>query len=352
MKKIAVLVCLLLFPSSVFASEFDNFYLDLAEDITINQDINGSMLIGADIIDINNSIDGVAIVFGNNIDFNSKVDYTLITGNNIKISNTIKDGVILGNNITLKEETNIDRDVVIVGSNVLIQGNIKRSIYVYADNVTIENANITDKIKILSNNLDINKDVEINKLSYNDNSKITIDKKADIKSKKTYQVEKQEEVSSTSKIIDYLVPFISLVVIFTISYWLLPMMFKSFEKKKEISKTIFSGLGFTVLLPIICLILSCSSFGIGLGLIGLLIYGLIILISPVITGYYLGINIYDKWIKKPIGNYLKGIIGVIILYLLFIIPNIGILFFIANLLFASGLIINIIKNKRNIKKAK
>ena len=65
-----------------------------------------------------------------------------------------------------------------------------------------------------------------------------------------------------------------------------------------------------------------------------------------ITGYIIGSLIWDKLIKKENKIYLSGIIGIVLLYLLKIIPYIGIIITFISVMIGVGTIISLYNRKK------
>ena len=78
----------------------------------------------------------------------------------------------------------------------------------------------------------------------------------------------------------------------------------------------------------------------------ILFYVIIIMMSKVITGYMLGNYIFSKYIKTYKSDYLMGVLGITIIYLISIIPYIGWVFNILLIIYTFGYIFKLIRFKK------
>jgi len=69
--------------------------------------------------------------------------------------------------------------------------------------------------------------------------------------------------------------------------------------------------------------------------------GIFFMLSIIFTGYYLGLVIYKKLLKKDVNILLSGLMGITILYLLSIIPKIGFIVALVYALAGMGIVIKL-----------
>ena len=345
MKKLFLtLLTLLILPISVSADS-DSFTYEIEDNLTLSQKVNGSGIFLGDNVDLFEEINGVGIILGNNINYKTKSNYALILGNNIDLSGSFEDGVILGNNVNLKEDSIITRDIVIFANELVLEGNINRDIVIYANNVVIKNANIARNIKIQSQDIKIENNTKINGiLTYNDKANISINDEAIINETKKIE-DKIEKQSIWEIILNHVTTLISLLVLFAVSLFIIPSLYKKI-KLEDMAKKIGYGLLALILLPLVSLILIFTTFGLSLGLVILNFYILIITTSTIITGYMIGQYLWDKFIKLKPSPYLKGLLGISILYIIKSLPLIGGLISLFSILIAEGTIISLFKKKK------
>ena len=349
MKKIILLTLLtLLFIPVVKAdTTIENKQLIFDNVINTENDISGSAVIGGNEINITNRIDGVGILLGNNLNYTSSSDYLFMAGNNITVSGMSKDVVILGNNITLNESSNIARDAIIIGNTVSISGSISRNVKVYAEKVVIEDAQIAGNITINASRIDLSDNALImGELSYNDNADAKISETASIASVTTYE-NKINEKTFVDVLTDILTSLVNIIIVFIVMLYFIPKLFKKLERKKDVIKSMGYGIIFLIFIPVIAVILLLSVFGMALSLILIGIYAILIYLSTIIVGYYIGSYIWQKLIKKEMRPYLAGLIGLVILTILKNIPYIGPVVIFLTIILGIGLLITMYERKRS-----
>lgn len=144
---------------------------------------------------------------------------------------------------------------------------------------------------------------------------------------------------------DYVNRWVNILTVFLVLYLLIPKLFNSF-KKEEFGKNLGVGALLFILVPIVGLILTFTVFGNSVGIISILFYAIIIMMSKVITGYMLGNYIFSKYIKTYKSDYLMGVLGITIVYLIGIIPYIGWVFNILLIIYTFGYIFKLIRFKK------
>ena len=331
-------------------------FIGFADDnINYKDDVNGSVALAGNNIKNNKNINGILFGAGNNININGEVEYLVLAGNNIEInSNILNDVIIAGNTIEIDSNTVINRDLIIAGNEINISGTINRDVTIIGSEVEIENSNILGDVTITAENISIGDNTSISKtLTYNKDAKIEIENKeliGSIEQTKSINIEKRTIITVLT---EHLLSFLrSLVVLFALVL-IVPKLFKKIAKQqKEISTknillTLGKGLLAFIAIPIIILILLISNLGIPLGLISSLIYGIIIYISTILSGYYIGLLVWNKLINKKQNSFLVGVIGILIIYLLKLIPYISIITSIGVILLGFGIIVKLFDYKKN-----
>lgn len=347
MKKYLLLMLLILVPFSVKANSNDKFVTEFDDDIIISEYISGSSVIGGNNVTIDGSIDGVGLIMGNIINYNSTTEYGIILGNTININGTLRDGLILGNVITIEKDSIIERDTAILGSNLTISGSFYRDVYLAGSTIELDNITIDGNIRVNGDNIIIKDNVIVNgKLSYNENATTNISSSAIITNISTYEADINDNDIASNNIKSGFISLINLLVIFAVTIFLIPKFYQKIVTNNDYLKNIGFGLLFLIIVPIIALILIISVLGISLGFISIGLYILCFMIAHIISGYYIGNLIWKKYIKKKEQPYLIGFMGIIIVYLLTLIPYLGNLISFISFLFAMGTICSLFKKKK------
>lgn len=340
MKKILryVLMLLCLIPSITLA---DSKYVSSSDNLILNKDYNNSHFAFGQDIDINNHVDGVYVVFGESLKYQTENDYVALFGNRVNVSGKIKDGALFGNNVNLKD-IEIDRDIVIFGNRVELSGTFKGNVLIYADTVIINDSNVYQNLSVFSENLSINKNTSVlGNLKYEDGTKVSIN------SDKINNIiidNKRVIVNTKDEILDHVYSVIRLLVIFLGMYLLIPKLFDKINN--NIGKNFGFGLISFIILPLIFIILLFTNLATSISIIGIMLYVIFIMIAKVLVGYVIGKYLYTNVFKLEEKKYLCGLIGIIILYLLSIIPYIGGWITFASLIYSFGIITNLYLDSR------
>lgn len=341
MKKFCILLAVILCmcTSAVFATDF----LDMAPLDVYPQDFpenegeleilspktNENIIMADTDVNVSGQANDLIILAGNNINSNASGLYSFIAGNTVNLSNVIeKDIFIAGKSISI--DGNVGRDAFLAGSDISINSNIGRNVQVFASTFRIgNNAVINGDINVFATNISIADGAVINgTVTYYDTATANIPsyiKTNIIKDTRADNDELKTNPSLTSKIQDRIFWSIANFVLFALTLLIAPGLFKKVSDANRSGSvgTYLKSLGFGFLLlffvPLLAIILIVTLIGMPFGFISLLLYVLLIIYSTVFVGYLIGDTIF----KDKMNNYLKGLIGIIIIEVLKIIPVIG-----------------------------
>ena len=325
-----LLVLLLVFTFSINCVNAKSHIKELfkiGDNIKIEEELDGTAFIAGEKVELNNKINGIGFIASNELNINFEQDYIFSAGTTINIKNNIeKDAFILGEKIFIDENVKLGRDAYVFADTLTIKGNIDRNIYVYGTTVNIE-GNINGNIVVSALELNIDKDAKVlGTLKYNEDANIK-GLREDITSK-TYKI-------STNNLTfkEYITNFISSYIHITLLAIVLVFICeKLFKKSLSITKELTAkkvatlcGKGFLVLIgvPIIAMMLLFSGAFVSVGVVGAILYGILIYISNIFTAYFLATILDKKIFKKNMNSYLLMIIGLFIIYVLGMIPLIG-----------------------------
>lgn len=331
---IIILMMISIFPISVNA---DNKYITTGEDIVEEENIDNTHFTFGNRVSINNQVDGIYFIFGEEVKYNTSNEYVALFGNRVSISGSIRDGIIFGNIVNLND-VNINRDIVIFGNEVNLSGEYNGNVVVYGNKVNIEHGKFLKDITIHSDTIEIGSDTVVSGvLRYNEDTKIAnINYISNIKTE--IITNKVEVISTKDKILKHVDNIVRLLVIFLLMYLLIPKIFDKISNK--VGKNYLYGGISLIVLPLILLILLFTNYATSVAIIGIMLYVIFIMISKVLVGYILGKYIYTKIFKLEEKKYLCGILGIVIIYLLTLIPYIGVIITISNLIYSFGIISN------------
>lgn len=331
---IIILMMISILPISVSA---DSKYITTGDDVIEEEDINNTHFSFGNSVSINNHVDGIYFIFGEEVKYNTSNEYVALFGNRVSIQGSIKDGAIFGNIVNLSDVI-IDRDIVIFGNKISLAGTYNGNVVVYGNNVNIENGKFLGDITIHSSMIEMGSNTIVSGvLRYNEDTKIAnINYSSNIK---TEIIPRNVEVISTKdKVLKHIDNIVRLLVIFLVMYLLIPKLFDKINNK--VGKNYLYGLISFIVLPLVLMLLVFTNYAASVAVICIMLYVIFIMISKVLVGYVIGKYIYTKIFKLEEKKYLCGILGIVVIYLLTLIPYIGVIITISNLIYSFGIISN------------
>lgn len=325
----------------------DNFVVEADDEVSSTKDVNGSGVYAGNNVTFDKKMDGIGLFAGNNVNFKGNSEYALIAGNNITVAGTIsKDGAVLGNIINFDDNFIGQRDIVVLGAAINAKGQFNRDVIIYGDSVILEKVNIAGNVKIFASSIEIKKDTVINgTLSYNEDAKTNIASEATITN--TILSAKIGQ-SALDRLKDYIVDYAGMLLVFLALVLIVPGLFKRIDDKTKDRSvaSIFALLGFgavgIIAVPIAFILLCSFIFGVSLGLLLLALYIIIMCLTTLFTGYFIGTLILRKCFKKE-NMLLSGLIGITAIYLLTLVPYISGFVSLINILFGFGIVIMLFK---------
>lgn len=351
MKKLITYLLLLIMTLSIAIGnvEAKNYLKDLFqtdERLKINEQLDGTSFLGGNKVIVNKPIKGIGFILGEEIELNSNQEYIFAAGFDIKVNSNInKDIFVYGEETDVKDVT-INRDAYIAGTNLEIDGNIGRNAYLYGSKVELKGT-IKGNVYINALEIKIDESAEIlGTLKYNENAIIT-GLKDNIKTK-TYEI--NNKVSFVDFITTFVTGYIQITLLAFVLVYLFDKLLKKITNELKNKKNIFSliGKGFLVLIgvPIISLTIIMTGLLMPIGIIILILYGIILYISEIITAYIIAYYLDKKYLKRNLNKYILIIIGIFIVRILSIIPIIGGFISFLIILLGLGTIFNIIYNEK------
>ena len=348
---ISLVLSLFIIPISALALEKENkdFYIKTGDDVLLEEDVYGSTLVSGDNVEANTEVNGIGFLFGNNIDISKNVDYLITAGNSITINGKIEnDAFIAGNIVTISDEATITRDLIIAAKEVNIYGTINRNVKIYASEINVKGAKINGKFDTKVQTLNIDEKTEIiGYLNYNKDAKTNINSK-EIGNIITYE---NKELSQTfiDKLLNNAIIYIGMLLIFLVTALIIPTIFEKIKQGMDKADTITPfkmfaiGLFSLVVMPLLIMLLLISVIGIPLGFLLLALYIISICITSIFICYVIGRLVFVKLFKQEENTLLSGFVGMIILFVLSLIPYINSIVGFISLFIGLGIIITLIK---------
>jgi len=371
-KYILTLLVLFLFPISAVlamtASSGENVFVG-------GMPIEGNAFLTGNSVTIDNEVKGDAFAFGEKIYVNGKIDGDLIcaakevivngevNGNircafqTLKVNGKVERSVLgLGEDMAIEKNGSVGRDLMFAGESADVDGVVNGSMDV-ASSVLNINGNVKQNVNFYSEEKDskttglfVNSGSSINgNVNYNAFGEIKGTGSGSILGATNKYTPKIENKDIKSDILSQ-VGFIVALILTTLAIVIIGG--KSVENiEKKMTGSIWKAVGIGAIsffaLPIIGIALMVSGFGAFLGIVCFLIWLTILLLALFFAGISLGELLIRKIGKKEKSKFiLNSLIGVLIGYVLIIIPILGFILFFFGLWWGIGGVILAFAKKR------
>jgi len=371
--QVALLVSML-FATPAAAAEFrgdDNILIatgDVVDDdlylagnrIIINGTVNGDVLAAGETITVAGKVDGDIIALGQNITIDGEVTGSVrVGGTNIDIGGTIgHDLLVAGDNVDIEEATEIGRDLVFGAGNIKIDALIGSDILGAAGLANLANV-VGGDAEVAVERLTIASTANIKgNLIYTSEKQANIQPGANIEGEITHKIPEENEwdwdwdftpaMHIWGRVIAYLMTLLVGIMIILIAPRKSTEVVTAIKNKPLMSL----GLGALVLFvtPVAILITFLTIIGIPLGTLVMFLYGIMIFVSQLVVGLFIGYLIIHRFSRVESRGVLIGALalGFAILTLLKLIPVVGFVLWWVTVLFGMGAIaVSIIRKKDN-----
>lgn len=339
---IITLVMIMISITTVNAKSSKDLF-QAGDKVSIEDKLDGTAFIAGNEIKVNNKIDGIGFVAGNKLTFNANQEYLFGAGNEIVIEKDVEKDLFLAAN-DIKVNGNVLRDTYLAANTLTINGNLNRNSYIYANEVTLKgtfNGNVT----VYAANINIEGAKITGTLKYNKDAVIDGLDKA-IKTK-AYNAT-TNKITFKEYIYTIVSKYVHITMLAIVLVFVCEKLFKKSLKQTEdltAKKTaILCGKGFLILIgvPMVALMLLLTGIFSSVGVIGGIIYGILVYIANIFTAYTGAHKLDKKYFKKNMNSYILMIVGLFIIYVLSYIPYIGGFVSLLSLLFGLGISGNMI----------
>ncbi len=323
----------------------DDLYV-AASRIVINGTVNGDVVCAGETIEINGVINGNIIAVGSNIRINGEVTNSVrVAGADIEIGGKVgRDIFVAGSDINLTNAGSIGRDLFFASSNINVDSPIDRNVKGYAEKVDLNNL-ISGNVEVGATNLTISSTASVKgNLTYISDNQAVVNSGAQIDGTTTHNLPKaRTSVSPSLNVWFKIIAFLTTLVTGALIILIAPK--RASAVAETIKRKPLATLGWGALIlfvtPLAALITFITVIGIPVGLIGLLLYGLVIYLSQVAVGLFIGSLIIDRFARVSSRGVLVGAftLGFAILTLIKLIPYIGFPIWLATALFGIGAIL-------------
>jgi cytoskeletal protein CcmA (bactofilin family) len=342
---------------------YDNVLFMAGENVEIDAHMKDDVYVaGANII-LSGLVEGDVIAAGANVQINAQVRGNVrIAGASVTLNGNIDGNVtVVAGELTIDDNIQIGKNLLFAGGNLQQNGQIRKNLYAAAGNIILNNqisgsayiAVDPDGILVLYPKTNIAGNLEY-----------TAKNRAEIK--EGAQIQKQEKFSQFQprtnqsnknffKVFFSIAWFIGLLGSIVVGLVVISL-FKDFALKiiklveSNVPASMLKGFLFLVATPVALLILAVTMIGLPLALIIFSLYLIVIYLAKIFFGLYLGFKII-KLIRKDIKDVpliWAMILGLVFLYILFVIPIIGILVRFLACLVGLGVLLTVLKKELNL----
>jgi cytoskeletal protein CcmA (bactofilin family) len=362
-KLIAVLVLALVLPVLVFASvaNAQTFRSGQTPSIASSESIDGAAFITGSAVDVAGTINGDLYCAGQNVTISGNVDGDVlcaaqtitisgsVTGDvrlaaqTIAISGDVKGSAsIAAQTITIEGQGKIGRDAVIAGQSTTINGSIARDVTLSSGSAVINTAigrNISAQIESLT----LGKSAVIGgTIDYTSPEMLTKDSNAQVAGKVTYtkQETTQQDTSNAYDVSGAIFSTLMLIVSALLLVLIFPRQFQRTTNASAVSvkHTMFALLtGFvaSIVVPVAIVILLITVVGIPLGILMLLAWIIVLILSISFASYYIGRIVW----RSQTNAIIIMLIGALILAVALLIPVLDFFVLILAFWYGSGAIL-------------
>lgn len=343
----------------------DGDYFAAGEIVEIYGVVNGDVYAAGGQVNINGTINGDLIIAGGSVSIAGEIsDDVRAAGGQINITANIgKNLTVASGNVEIANSAQINGSVLSLSGNTIVNSPIKKDLNAYGGNLYLDSSigrNVTTKIGALriSGNTQIG-----GNLNYLAQEESQIDEKAIIKGETTKKENKMMAYDQAEKIREgfdqaknMFGVFLKVSSIFTtlVLGWISIKFFPTYTKNNiQILKNNFAkslGIGFIamILSPILVITLFATLIGYQIAIMTIVIIWFIAVFAKIYSMFYVG-NLILKKYKKP-KLYIQFLIGLLVFYLLSLIPVIGfVTIFILTMAGTGSLIINEIRTYKACK---
>jgi cytoskeletal protein CcmA (bactofilin family) len=355
---IAVVVFSMLLMSSVASArsqfEASDSYV-LSADNTVDDDlyvvggtiqvggtVNGDLIAAGQNISVTGDVRDDGIVAGGQLNLGGKVGQSIrAAGGYITITSQVgKDIIAAGGVINVNPAGEVSGKTLVTGGQIALNGKFNGDVSVSGGQVILKGEYLGN-IKVESDDITIGPNTRISgDLIYTSANKAKINETAQITGKveqkvpetaKAVEAGKAGAAAVTAASIASIIlwGFIRKLVLFAMAFVVSLIFVYGFPKRTKMAMEIFVkspwkslGVGFLTLIvvPIGAIILMCTVVGLPIGLFALAVYPFMLFVTKIVVGISIGDLILNAKRSKPLHPLLSVLVGLAILFVLWLIP--------------------------------
>ena len=341
----------------------DDFFAG-GNEVVIEGTINGDVYVGANRLTVNGTVNGDVIAGAQTTVITGTIrDDLRVGGNTINlIGADIGDSVsVAGNELSIDRDSRVGGGLIFGGVSLFLDGSVGRGIMSGSDSVRVDGP-VGNTVRVAATNITIDQDAVIaGDLNYKSDNEAEIfgEIAGEVTRSEGFSVDFNTESFFRWFVVGYNIwAFIGAAIIGLLALLLVPQLFKKAHANfiKKPWQTI--GVGAVAVLATIpaVILLMVTVFGIPLAILTLVLWMLGIYFAKFFVAYSVGSLILKEIRKKETGGisvmYLAMIIGLVLYYLLRLMPFVGILVRFATVLIGFGMMLMLYKKPGKLVKAK
>lgn len=304
--------------------------------------VNGDIFCAGQDITISGEVHGDIICAGQNVTISGQITGDIrLVGQDVKLSAAVSDNVTIGAQTFVQQQNStIGGDITIGAQNATFNGSIGRDLTGGVNTLVVANSvgrDIDASVQQLK--LDGNAQVGGN-VNYHSANKISQSGNAQVAGKITQQAPTKSQNRSVRPwavwpVALYL--YLTFVVMALVLVLLVPRVFEHATRaaRVHLGKTLLLGFAAGIIVPLLLLGLTVSIVGLPLALLFGLGWVLLLLLSGPFAAYLLGRIL----LRGQTNAILVMLLGAAVLFLLYLLPIIGLLFWLAGTWFGLGTIL-------------
>jgi cytoskeletal protein CcmA (bactofilin family) len=312
--------------------------------IDIAGEVNGDVFCVGQNVTVSGTVRGDVVCAGQTVHISGTVEGDVrAAGQNVVIGANVKGGLTVGaQSFTLENGATIARDATIGGDTAVLNGSVGRDVVIGSAQTTLSQ-NVGRNVKATVEHLNITGRATIGgELSYTSRNKADIATGAEVAGRTTRYKPQAEKQSDYGKVFNFgfgmgLYAVLSLLIVALALVLLFPHAFDaaSVVALRDPFKTFLWGLGASFVAPVLIIGLLVTVIGIPLGLLVLLAWLLVVMLSGPFFGYAIGRLIWREQ-KHAV---LTMLVGSLIVLFAYLVPVIGAFMLLAALWFGSGMVL-------------
>ena len=310
-----------------------DFYA-LANSIQIDGRLDGDLATLADQVVVAGRVDGDLFAAAYTIDLRGPIgDATRVVGQRINVD-TVIDGDLFatGTDIVVTDNARIAGSVIAAGSQVEIEGTVENDVRVAAGVIVIRGT-VQGDVSITADRLDLGSGARIvGDLDYRARTPLSPEAAAQVEGAVRYEEPPEEEAGGTAWGVVFwfwqmLAALLTGIVVVALFRGVVQRQVASFADQTTLSALL--GFAAFLLIPVTALIAMITLVGLPIGFAAVLLFGLALYTAKLPVAVWIGDRLLGLAGRPGASPYAAMALGVLALYLLFAVPYVGWLFWLA-----------------------